>query len=596
MFTKAKYGWFDSIRIPFRIAPLPVLALVAVAVVSAVVPTTVLALATANFVDTAISVFENRADISATYLPLIFLIVIIGISGILDSFTALLTSRVTFALERKLKPEVLALRAALTYEYIEDSESWELIERISDGLVRTFQRSLAALQVMIRNIGAVIAISGLIVTQLWWAALVLLALSVPLFWVAIYAGRRNYEAEVEAYEYELRYSYFSEEVLTNREPVEERTLFGYAPEITQRYLDNFNIAHREQLAVEMKTWLWQKSASVVMALVVGFIVLLLINPLLTGAMSPGLFTGIAAALFSLVEMLGSSMQGAVEKFTRAAQYLEDFSEFLAFEKIEGATDIPDRTPEQFEGLSFRNVRFRYPTGETTALNDLTFDIVPGKHYAFVGANGAGKTTVAKLLTGLYAGYEGEILLNGRELRSYSASALKTIFAAVNQDFARYEISLADNIALGAAAHDVSEAQIEKVLNDVGLTELTKELPAGLETPLGRLHDESADLSGGQWQRVAIARALLSPAPVKILDEPTAALDPIAESRTYQEFERIMQGKTTILISHRLGSTKLADKIFVFDHGGIIEQGTHNELLAFGGVYAEMLQQQSSWYL
>ncbi|MCL2753618.1 MAG: ATP-binding cassette domain-containing protein, partial [Defluviitaleaceae bacterium] len=240
-------------------------------------------------------------------------------------------------------------------------------------------------------------------------------------------------------------------------------------------------------------------------------------------------------------------------------------------------------------------RFKYPTSENYTLDGLSLKLEKGKHYAVVGANGAGKTTITKLLTGLYDEYEGEILLNGKELRTFEASAVKSMFSVVYQDFARYQISMAQNIAIGDAARDIAEENIKRVASKIELNETIADLKDGINTPLGKIIEGGADLSGGQWQKIAIARSLISRAPIKILDEPTAALDPIAESRVYGEFEELMRGKTTIFISHRLGSTKLADEILVIKDGAIAENGSHNELMKLGGIYAEMFEAQRKWY-
>ena len=207
-------------------------------------------------------------------------------------------------------------------------------------------------------------------------------------------------------------------------------------------------------------------------------------------------------------------------------------------------------------------------------------------------NGAGKTTMTKLMTGLYRDFKGEILLNGRDIRTYDAKALKSLCSAVFQDFARYQVPARDSIAVGLPAR---EARVEDAVRTVGLRDAIAALPKGLDTPLGKIYEGGQDLSGGEWQRVAIARALVSGAPVRILDEPTAALDPMSESRFYEQFAGMSRGVTTLFISHRLGSTRLADRIFVIDGGRIAEEGTQAELLAAGGLFADMFEAQRSWY-
>ena len=234
----------------------------------------------------------------------------------------------------------------------------------------------------------------------------------------------------------------------------------------------------------------------------------------------------------------------------------------------------------------------YPQTERKILDDFSLRLERGKHYAFVGVNGAGKTTMMKLITGLYDNYEGEILLNGRDIRTFPQSALKALCAVVFQDFARYQVSMRDSITLGDEARNQN---LNEVLEQVGLTDAVNTLSKGLDTPLGKIYEGGQDLSGGQWQRLAIARALVRNSPIRILDEPTAALDPVSESEFYAHFGELSKGTTTIFISHRLGSTKLADRIFVLDGGKIVEEGTQAELLAKGGLYAEMYEAQRSWY-
>lgn len=309
-------------------------------------------------------------------------------------------------------------------------------------------------------------------------------------------------------------------------------------------------------------------------------------------MTAGMFMGIVNAVFGMIQKLGFQMSRSLENISRAGEYMKDLTEFIALSKVKGALTEPDAELIAFDSLEFRNVRFRYPSGDRLILDGLSFKLEAGRHYAFVGKNGAGKTTITKLLTGLYTEYEGEILINGKELREYPASTLKALFSVVYQDFAKYYIAMKDNISLGDVHTKGGEVQAAHL---AGLDETIAKLKFGIDTPLGKILKDGQDISGGQWQRVAIARSLISRAPVKMLDEPTSALDPISESRIYSDFEKLMHGKTTVFVSHRLGSTKLADEILVIDEGKIIERGTHDVLMAVNGQYAEMFEAQRGWY-
>jgi ATP-binding cassette subfamily B protein len=210
----------------------------------------------------------------------------------------------------------------------------------------------------------------------------------------------------------------------------------------------------------------------------------------------------------------------------------------------------------------------------------------------VGANGCGKTTVTRLVTGLYPPDSGSILLNGREIGEYSPSEIHALFSIVYQDFARYGVSLHDNVFLGVeCANDAAH----KVFDKVGLGPLIDRLPLGAGTPLGKYVSNGIDISGGEWQRVAMARSLARPSALRILDEPTAALDPVAESELYENFEQLTEGVTTLLITHRLGATRTADVIMVLDGGRIVESGSHAGLIRNGGLYSRMFESQRYWY-
>jgi ATP-binding cassette, subfamily B, bacterial len=240
------------------------------------------------------------------------------------------------------------------------------------------------------------------------------------------------------------------------------------------------------------------------------------------------------------------------------------------------------------------VTFAYPDTDKEILKNFNLKLYAKKYYAFVGANGAGKTTITKLLTGLYDNYTGSILIDGKNLRNFTQPELKAMFSIVYQDYAKYQISMKDSIGLGHV-HGAVEQEIMNAVNSIGLNEVVGKLPYGIDTSLGKVKEHGFDLSGGEWQKVAIARSLLSHAPIHILDEPTAALDPVIESEIYQLFGKVSKGRTTFFITHRLGATRLADEIVVIAGGQVAEQGSHNKLMNMGGIYFEMFEAQRGWY-
>ena len=245
-------------------------------------------------------------------------------------------------------------------------------------------------------------------------------------------------------------------------------------------------------------------------------------------------------------------------------------------------------------IELRNVRFRYPGAEQDTLHDLNLTIHAGEKLAVVGLNGAGKTTLVKLICGFYDPTEGQVLLNGQDIRQYNRRDYYKLFTAVFQNFSILETTLADNITQNM--ENIDTERMKDCIEKAGLTEKIDSLKAGMETHVGRsVYEDGMDLSGGETQRLMLARALYKGAPIMVLDEPTAALDPIAENDMYLKYNQMAAGCTSVYISHRLASTRFCDRIILLSDGGIAEEGTHDSLMAQGGKYAELFSVQSRYY-
>lgn len=586
------YRSFDALKLASAASPACMVSDILLSVTQSIMQTGALALVTAYFVDTASAILKGARPSNNIYLPLVLLLVTLGVTTIIGSLIQLASSRIRLNLKRRLIPSVVKIYAALDYRHIENNTSWELISRVSRDPVNSIMEGVEAYIQFLKIIISLASVLILIVTRVWWAAIIILIFSAPMFWLSVRAGRKVYQAGREAEKFNRRTEYLGE-VLTGRDNVDERTLFGYSDEINGKWQNQYEAGRKLQLKVTARMFLFIKGSSLLLVLISLLVALTLIRPVLTGEMTAGWFMGIVSAVFGMIQKLGFQMSHSLENISRVGEYMKDLTTFAAMSQTKDALTESDAEPVEFESLEFRNVCFRYPGSDRLVLDGMSFKMEAGRHYAFVGKNGAGKTTITKLLTGLFPQYQGEILINGKELREYPAGAVKALFSVVYQDFARYYIRLKDNIALGDLHRKGNEMQAAHL---AGLDETVNSLNHGLDTPLGKIMTDGQDLSGGQWQRVAIARSLNSRAPVKILDEPTSALDPISESLLYRDFEKLMRGKTTVFVSHRLGSTKLADEILVIDRGGIIERGTHDELMAANGSYAGMFEAQRGWYL
>ncbi|MBX9670518.1 MAG: ABC transporter ATP-binding protein/permease [Candidatus Obscuribacterales bacterium] len=249
------------------------------------------------------------------------------------------------------------------------------------------------------------------------------------------------------------------------------------------------------------------------------------------------------------------------------------------------------------GIELRNVSFRYPGSESNVLSDLSVVIPVGSTIAIVGKNGAGKSTLVKLLVRLYDAVEGEILIDGRNIKEYDLTSLRKMYSVVFQDFVTYYLTLRENIGFGDIEKVHDSAQVMWAAEKAGAAHIVDKLPLGYETYLARQYgvNEAADLSGGEWQKVALARSFMREALVVILDEPTASLDAFAESELFESLEELTRDKLSVIISHRFSTVKVAKLIIVLDEGKIVESGSHQELVEKGGLYAEMYAQQADRY-
>jgi ATP-binding cassette subfamily B protein len=302
-----------------------------------------------------------------------------------------------------------------------------------------------------------------------------------------------------------------------------------------------------------------------------------------------------SVVLSSINMVGGAARQLIYSFTGISEYALYFSNFKEFLESEPAVISGSEAPEEFESLEFKNVSFRYPGAENFSLKDVSFTLNKGEKLAVVGINGAGKTTLVKLMMRFYDPTEGEILWNGKNIKEFDLEKYRLLFGAVFQDYKNFALSVNENV-ICRVCDDEDRAAAQSAMENSGAWDKISSFPDRGETMLTKEFDQNGiGLSGGENQMLSIARLFAHDFAIAVLDEPSSALDPVAENRMYDNLVRATEGKPVVYISHRLSSAVLSDKIMVLDSGSVVERGSHSELLALGGIYADMFSRQADAY-
>ena len=549
----------------------------------------------ADILNRGIDLAQGTAEWSE-YIPILLAFLIVNLLPTLvgDLFIfGYIEPRTLLILRTDFKASLLGKLETLDYAHFENSNSMEIIDK-AFGVGENSARHMFPMYVnwLITSVISSIGILVLLFEVKWW--LIILTL-VPFLLETYIRSKKNYDIYKELQTYwnkERRYTKLSG-FLRKREYVYENYLNQSADYLINTYKSRVRQRNREYEQYYFKHLrhnLFGANITRIAPFVISAVFLYLY---LNAQMSIGSLLSLTSAMFASVYQ---NLNGIGIFFRASAGHIFNFE---YYDKYLGLSDTPSGEIEDLPGkfdIEFRNVYFTYPGSERQILKGLSFKVHSGEVAALIGQNGEGKTTIIKLLMGLFRPDSGEILVGGHLIEDYSIEARRRLFGAVMQDFLRVSVSLSDNIRLGDLERKDDGNQLEYVMQESGVEEFAKKLPKGEETLLGREFDGGVDVSGGQWQRIAIARALYADRPVLILDEPTNQLDPMAESRIYREFSNMSHGKTTLLISHRLGSTTIADNIIVIDGGKVVESGRHEELMAQGGLYAKMYSSQREWYV
>ena len=481
----------------------------------------------------------------------------------------------------------------IRYQYYEDGEIYrkiqEIMSRYKDAEWGRIQSWAFALQLAFRLTGI---LYYLILAGPWIAVLLTIAMVPPLL-LSIHAVKKEFVSWETFFPFYLKARYLTE-LLTKRRSVREARIFQYRRYVESAWEDALKKFNRGQIASNLKPR-YLTGFCVFLQYAITIAVLFALFPQVQAqTLTVGVFTAAAQAMWSFTGEFQYGVIQMAKGFQESRMFDEKISYFLSLDR-----EVPKQVKEipVFCSLELRDIWYRYSEHTPYILKGVSMKLDSTHKAALVGANGSGKTTLIKILLGLLVPEKGEILLNGTPVTDENRELLRKSAGAVFQDYIKYNLSLSESMNLGRREADVSE---EEVMEMFGMLQpdgsLSAEMRDGLDTFLGKDVENGCELSGGQWQSISQARAMLSDRPILILDEPTAALDPLAEAAVYDLIYEKKREKSVLLVTHRLGAVVHADCIFVLKDGKISECGTHEELMRAGDDYAGLFETQRHWYI
>jgi ATP-binding cassette, subfamily B, bacterial len=550
-------------------------------------------------VDSILNTINTKAGVEAGFqavLPFLLLeFFFLASFGALNQIRSLLEHIINAKLAHLIHTKIMRRAVTLDLHYFEDAAFYDKLQNAQREVnwrpLGVVNSSFLLMQdaITLLSAGVLLAAFGPLITLLLFAAVI------PSF-VAQLRYSKLYFRLLTWHAPEFRRKSYLEHLLTVDSGMKEIKLFGLGEPLLKRYDDMFrDFYNRDTRLAKRRTFIGSLWAMLVVAsyyFAYGWMVFRTLNGEIT--------LGDLTLYLMILRQSQGSFQGlfySIGEIYEGSLFMSNLFGFLSIQPDirETGTDSPSVPRPLRQGIEFRDVSFRYPGRADWALRHLNLHIAPGEKLALVGSNGAGKTTLVKLLTRLYDPTEGQILLDGRDLREYSLTDLRRRTGVIFQDFVQYQTTARENIGFGQIEAMDEQPRIERAAQRGGGDDVVTELPDGYETMLGRWFDNGHELSGGQWQKIALSRAFMRDGEILVLDEPTSALDAEREYEIFQRFRDLTEGKTALLISHRFSTVRMADRIAVLADGQILELGSHRELLDLGGTYAHLFNLQAEGY-
>lgn len=484
-----------------------------------------------------------------------------------------------------LPEQIVKKKTSLSYITLENIDTQKLFKRIGNEpekqFCEYFENNIYLLVSAIEIIGLLIVIS----TKNVIFGVILVIILVPYIVLSVKNGQISYEAYEESEELFRQADYYNS-IINKRKYLEERTLFQYGTYFNDKWSGKYIAAIRVENKANRKVLFRTEMSNMLSTIFISGMFFVILCTSLGSTITIGFIISIMKSLINYIDKVSAELSKRMSKYEKGILFFEDIERFKELDKEVVTAKSNIVLPQKIKSIEFRNVSFAYPGSEKKVFDNLSLYMTCDKKYAIVGENGAGKSTLMKLLMGIYTNYSGTILINDIDIKTVKEDEINNLFAYVPQDITKYELPLNEYL---------NENEVDRVNKFFDEYEV-EFMRAGENQPLlGKLEKESLDLSGGQWQLLAIVRASLSDKSVFILDEPTAAIDPIREAELYSKFQKTMEKEFTILITHRLGAARMADEIIVISDGSVVEKGSHSRLVNQGGIYSSMFNTQRKWY-
>ena len=521
--------------------------------------------------------------------------VIFAVSALLNTLRNISQQLLQNSVSMRIQLMVMEKAATLDLPFYEDAASYDLLRRAQNDsinrpvlMIATAFGLFQTLLTFLTMIAVLVAVSPLL-------ALLALASPIPAFIADTRYGWRGYNIARWGSRLLRRMTYMVSLVTTDTFAKEVK-LFGLGPYFIERYRLIAKVFYDTQRSQLVQRYMTGFALGNLSTIVNSFTYLFIAVQAIAGRLSIGALVAYAQAATQVQNSIQSILGGFTGMYEHNL-YLNNLTELMAKQPSMPVKRDPAPVPLPLRGeITFENVSFAYPGTDSLALSDLSFTIAAGETLAVVGRNGAGKTTLFKLICRLYDPTAGRILIDGVDIRDFEPEQLRAQIGAMFQDYVDYQATAAENIGLGSVAQITDREAVVSASKQAGSDELIARLPAGYDTALGKWFDAGVNLSGGEWQKVALARSFMrEEARILLLDEPTSALDAQAEYDLFERLRSLTHGRTAVYISHRFSTVRRADRIVFLEHGRLVEEGTHSELMRLNGRYARLFRMQAAAY-